>query len=659
MRYFSCFSGIEAASVAWHPLGWTPVGFSEIDPFASAVLAHRFPGVKNYGDITKHAEWDGVVRGSVDVLVGGSPCQAFSVAGLRKGLDDPRGQLTLVYLQLAARLEPEWIVWENVPGVLSADGGRAFGAFLGGLAELGYGFAWRVLDARYFGVPQRRRRVFLVARRAGDWTSPAEVLLEPTRMPGDFASGGAPRQIPAGSSEGGARERRTWPADIACTLNAMYGRKMGLEDQHAFNGASLFVPHHVGALTAKGPMANGAPEVDANHFLPVVYGGSSQDVSDTVTSKWAKGSGGPSGSETGLFVAQPFSPHGHYRYEASEHAATLQDRENRQGGHTHLVAHAFYSTGGSHGLEPQPNVCPPLKVGSALGIPSPPAVAFTIDMQGCKGNANVGDGSVSPTLGRPSGNDCHAVVYGIDEEQNAAAELMGCLKARTAGGGFEGSVAYPIDGRNAMRDPEKHDEVNRQGVGIGNAGDPAHTVTSACVHAVAVDVYNQTVDGDCAATVTAAAGGTNTSGPKVVAFRKSRRAQSSTDNETWVDDGIANTLNGFDTGDVRTTHAVAFTCSEQSNSFAWERPIFPTITAQRPSDTSNLQTGIRVGMVVRRLTPVECERLQGFPDGWTDIPYRGKAAPDGPRYKALGNSMAVPCMAWIGARIQSVQGGLL
>lgn len=589
MRYFSCFSGIEAASVAWHPLGWTPVGFSEIDPFASAVLAHRFPGVKNYGDITKHAEWDGVVRGSVDVLVGGSPCQAFSVAGLRKGLDDPRGQLTLVYLQLAARLEPEWIVWENVPGVLSADGGRAFGAFLGGLAELGYGFAWRVLDARYFGVPQRRRRVFLVARRAGDWTSPAEVLLEPTRLRGHSPSGGAPRQIPAGSSEGGARERRTWPADIACTLNAMYGRKMGLEDQHAFNGANLFVPHHVGALTAKGPMANGAPEVDANHFLPVVYGGSSQDVSDTVTSKWAKGSGGPSGSETGLFVAQPFSPHGHYRYEASEHAATLQDRENRQVGHTHLVAHAFYSTGGSHGLEPQPNVCPPLKVGSALGIPSPPAV-----------------------------------VYGIDGDMNASESIIGPLKRGGEGGRHE-AIAIPIDGRNAMRDPEKHDEVNRQGVGIGNAGDPAHTVTSACVHAVAVDVYNQTVDGDCAATVTAAAGGTNTSGPKVVAFRKSKRAQSSTDNETWVDDGIANTLNGFDTGETRTTHAVA----------------------------------LRGPMVVRRLTPVECERLQGFPDGWTDIPYRGKDAPDGPRYKALGNSMAVPCMAWIGARIQLVQGGLL
>ena len=172
-----------------------------------------------------------------------------------------------------------------------------------------------------------------------------------------------------------------------------------------------------------------------------------------------------------------------------------------------IVPHAFYSTGGSHGLEPHPGVSPPLKVGSSLGIPSPPAVAFTIDMQGCKGNANVGDGTLSPTLGRPSGTDCHAV---------------------------------------------------------------------------AVDVYNQTVDGDCAATVTAAAGGTNTSGPKV-----------------------------------------------------------------------------QTGMVVRRLTPVECERLQGFPDGWTDIPYRGKPAPDGPRYKALGNSMAVPCMAWIGKRIQMVKDGLL
>lgn len=125
MRYLSLFSGIEAASVAWEPLGWSPVGFAEIEPFPSAVLAHRFPHVKNYGDVTKYKEWD-IEPGSVDVLVGGSPCQSFSVAGLRKGLTDPRGNLMLTYGAIAGHFKPRYIVWENVPGVLSSGGGAGF-----------------------------------------------------------------------------------------------------------------------------------------------------------------------------------------------------------------------------------------------------------------------------------------------------------------------------------------------------------------------------------------------------------------------------------------------------------------------------------------------------------------------------------------------------
>lgn len=656
MRYVSTFSGIEAASVAWEPLGWKPAGFSEIDPFASAVLAHRFPGVTNYGDITKHAEWD-IGPGAVDLLVGGSPCQAFSVAGLRKGLDDPRGQLTLVYLQLAARLEPEWIVWENVPGVLSADGGRAFGAFLGGLAELGYGFAWRVLDARHFGVPQRRRRVFLVARRAGDWESAAKVLLEPEGMHRNPAARGEAGEAPAGAAADGARAGGVWwdGSDTAATLTRNgSGQRMpdkgnffgvvqrevgalcavdrkGANNQYVDQDKLIVlpdVPDEVGCLDLKcGGDHRSNQTAMAGHFIPMGFAESSfaNYKANDVTCLRASGGTHGGGSENLVVDAVPFrksrraqSAEDHETWVADGTANTLNGFDTGDVRTTHAIAqaadvrtgrllgdisgticakgsggwsthminpvivpHAFYATGGSHGLEPQPNVCPPLKVGSALGIPSPPAVAYTIDMQGCKGNANVGDGTLSPTLGRPSGTDCHAVVYGIDGEMNASHSIIGPLK-RGGQGGRQEAIAYPIDGRNAMRDPDKHDEMNRQGVGVGNAGDPAHTVTTACVHAVAVDVYNQTVDGDCAATVTAAAGGTNTSGPKV-----------------------------------------------------------------------------QTGMVVRRLTPVECERLQGFPDGWTDIPYRGKPAPDGPRYKALGNSMAVPCMAWIGRRIQMVQDGLL
>lgn len=174
MRYGSVCSGIEAATVAWHPLGWTPVFFSENGKFQSAVLAHRHRDVLNLGDMTRHREWQ---HGPIDLLVGGTPCQSFSVAGLRKGLDDPRGNLALVFLAIADRTRPRWLVWENVPGVLSSNGGRDFGSFLGGLGQLGYGWAYRVLDAQYFGVAQQRERVFVIGY-LGDWRRSAAVLFE-------------------------------------------------------------------------------------------------------------------------------------------------------------------------------------------------------------------------------------------------------------------------------------------------------------------------------------------------------------------------------------------------------------------------------------------------------------------------------------------------
>jgi len=175
MNYISVCSGIEAATVAWHHLGWKPLGFSEIEKFPSEVLKHHYPQVPNLGDMTKFKEWN--LNESIGLLVGGTPCQSFSVAGLRKGLEDPRGNLALTYVGILDKFKPKWFVWENVPGVLSSNGGRDFGSFLGAVAELGYGFAYRVLDAQYFGVAQRRRRVFVVGC-LGDWTSAAKVLFE-------------------------------------------------------------------------------------------------------------------------------------------------------------------------------------------------------------------------------------------------------------------------------------------------------------------------------------------------------------------------------------------------------------------------------------------------------------------------------------------------
>lgn len=182
MRVLSVASGVGTDALAWAPLGWTHVAFAEIGAFPSAVLAHRFPEIPNLGDFTKITERD---VGAIDLLVGGTPCQDFSISGLRAGLDGANGVLALEYLRLVGRLRPRWVVWENVRGVLSANGGGAFGSFLGGLAELGYGFAYRVLDAQYFGLAQRRERVFIVGHSGGTWQRAAAVLFERAGLRGD------------------------------------------------------------------------------------------------------------------------------------------------------------------------------------------------------------------------------------------------------------------------------------------------------------------------------------------------------------------------------------------------------------------------------------------------------------------------------------------
>ena len=194
MRFLSVCSGIEAASVAWEPLGWEAVAFSEIEKFPSAVLAHHWPDVPNLGDMTKYNEW--TLRSPIELLVGGTPCQAFSVAGLRQGLADPRGNLTLTFLAMVEKFKPRWVVWENVPGVLS-DKTNAFGQFLAGLGELGYEYAYRVLDAQHFGVPQRRRRVFVVASIGA--VHPAAVLFEPESLCRDLTPSREAREEVAGT----------------------------------------------------------------------------------------------------------------------------------------------------------------------------------------------------------------------------------------------------------------------------------------------------------------------------------------------------------------------------------------------------------------------------------------------------------------------------
>lgn len=203
MRFGTLCSGIEGAAVAFSPLGWELAFSSEIDEFCCAVLATRYPGVPNYGDIEQATSLP-----AVDAIVSGTPCQSFSVNGKRAGMDDPRGRLALRFAEILRREHPKWIIWENVPGVLSSNGGRDFGAFLGTLVQLGYGFAYRVLDAHFFGVPQRRRRLFVVGRY-GSASHAAAVLFE---RPSCRCHVAAPREV---------RERRDGVQPVA--KETLYG----------------------------------------------------------------------------------------------------------------------------------------------------------------------------------------------------------------------------------------------------------------------------------------------------------------------------------------------------------------------------------------------------------------------------------------------------
>ena len=265
MTYGSICSGIEAATVAWHPLGWKPAFFAEIEKFPSAVLAHHYPEVPNLGDFTKIQPSD---ADPIDLLVGGTPCQAFSLAGKRLGLDDPRGNLTLEWLALVQRLRPRWLAWENVPGVLSDDGGRTFGTVLGTLGQLGYRYAWRVLDAQYFGLAQRRKRVFLVGS-LGDGPHPGAVLFEPESMSGH----------PAPSRETGHT--------IARSVTASTGGASAKEQQYTF-------------VARDGQPLNGLSDVVACIGR---YGGGFGDLSTVHPCLQASGGNDERGIRNGLVVA--------------------------------------------------------------------------------------------------------------------------------------------------------------------------------------------------------------------------------------------------------------------------------------------------------------------------------------------------------------------
>jgi DNA (cytosine-5)-methyltransferase 1 len=262
VKYLSVCSGIEAATVAWHPLGWQAAAFSEIEAFPRAVLQHRWPDVPLHGDFTTIK---GDEYGSVDLLVGGTPCQSFSVAGLRGGLADDRGNLALEFLRLAQRTRAKWLVWENVPGVLSSAGGRDFGSILGGLVELGYGFAYRVLDAQFFGIPQRRRRVFVVGCFGG-WQRAAAVLFERHSLQGHPS----PRRQAGQGITGPIATGRGTPIVTVGTLLSNGDAHSGFKDEMGLVPINLQVAtrhNSLGRGTGFGVGEDGDPAftVGANH----------------------------------------------------------------------------------------------------------------------------------------------------------------------------------------------------------------------------------------------------------------------------------------------------------------------------------------------------------------------------------------------------------
>ncbi|HPU86314.1 MAG TPA: DNA cytosine methyltransferase [Candidatus Latescibacteria bacterium] len=281
MTYATVCSGIEAPSVAWHPLGWQPVFFSEIEKFPCAVLSHHYPSVPNYGDMTEYEKWP---NHAIDVICGGTPCQSFSIAGLRKGISDPRGNLALVYLGVIDKYRPTWVVWENVPGVLSSGRGRDLWSFLSGLVQLGYSYCFRILDAQYFGVPQRRRRIFVIGH-LGNWTYPAAVLLERKSM-----CGHNPAKRKAGEGVAGTFKSRARSCGFGQDIDLAAGGYMQVAN----------------SLGSRGNRSH--TELDGN----------GAHVCSSVSSKWSKGTGGPSVDECQNLVTWNPQTGGDCRYGFSD-----------------------------------------------------------------------------------------------------------------------------------------------------------------------------------------------------------------------------------------------------------------------------------------------------------------------------------------------------
>lgn len=526
ISFGSLCSGIEAASAAWHPLGWEPAWLSEVAPFPSAVLAHRYPGVPNLGDMTAIDVNEHVAN--IDVLIGGTPCQAFSVAGLRKSLDDDRGNLSLAFCRLARRIAEfgrlKFVVWENVPGVLSTKD-NAFGCFLSGLvgesvpcspagekwthAGCVYGpegsAAWRILDAQFFGLAQRRKRVFVVCCPGG-WADPSAIL---------FESEGVRRDSPP------SRETREGIA-ASLTRGADSGGRGGYAGRRREDDVNIMA-----ALTSSGRGVSRAGESRGQDPLIVTAFGGNNTAGqiDIATAVNAKGGSGRMDFESETLLVG---------FDASEDGT---------GRGTPLIA-----------VHATQDPCINDHIAFALGRNNGQENAI-FEEDAC--------GRVPGEVWRQTCNCGHQWTGRLDER---------CPCCGLFQGGYTHGDPIPFDTTQITSPTYRSNN---------KPGDQCHTL-NAGAH------------------------------PPAIAFQTSQS-------------GVR----------CHETHA--------------------TLDA---NNGSRRHHGAVTRYGVRRLTPTECERLQGFPDGYTAIEYRGKPAADGPRYQALGNSMAVPVIRWIGRRIVASMTGL-
>ena len=573
MRYISLFSGVEACSVAWyHMKNWQAQVFAEFDAFPSAVLKHQFPHVPNVGDVTKH-DWK-KYKGKCELIVGGSPCQSFSVAGKRLGLDDPRGNLALHFLRIVEEIQPTWFIFENVPGLLSSDNGRDFAAFLREVENIGYGCAYRVFDAQYFGVPQRRRRVFVVGHIDGDYRRAAAVLFEPEGLCGDNPTRRKKGQEATSDSGQSTSERgEYWNGRRVANTYTARGDGQRMPDKDNFHG--IVVPNITGTLDTELNTKLSTQAAQSGFLVPTQH---PDEVAPTVTAKWSKGADTPPGSKIDNGNMIPVGIDLFNQEETGDIHVPLRTAQghgapavltNAPDGENVCFDHTF---GQNYGLYEE--VSPTLKVNGV--VPTSPAVTqkpwrMAKAPMSSTDDSRWEESEAHPTLNTFSNHGENRLQSAVTIEKKQMYENHGTdsrvkevdvsptIPARAGTGGnnvpLVGHQVIPIHDQATRFSGKRGDNNDGKGngLGIGKEGDPSNTLTKNDRHAVAHEANHD--------------------------------------------------------------------------------------------------------LVVRRLTPTECERLQGFPDGWTKIPWKGKPAekcPDGPRFKAMGNSMAVPVMRWIGEGIELV-----